>query len=133
MANWPDTVTVESEAVLEAVSALRAVEQFLVVLNGRVDSHVGELISQWGSALKHDAFGDEPEGDKEYESDPLQVEIWAREQEKCADLLHSLMGTRELTVPLSAHELWGEELDARKSAEEMREAGSINPEKAVTA
>jgi hypothetical protein len=132
MANWPDTVTVSSEAVLEAVSALRAVDEFFMVLNGRSDSRVGAHVLDLAGDLKNEAFGDEPEGDEEYERDPLIVEVKARESEKCAELLRVLQQTRELTVPLSANDLWPEELDERKHAQDIREAGALVSFRAVS-
>lgn len=78
------------EALVEAIAALYAVDDFLAVLNG-ADHPVGEALGRKARFVKDTAYGLEPKSeDDSWCRDPLNVEISARADELVAELLELL-------------------------------------------
>ncbi len=70
MATAVDTVSVSREAILDAIGWLMAADDLFIALNDDTDSSPGVLFTSAGFDLKIAAFGENPEGEDEYERDP---------------------------------------------------------------
>jgi hypothetical protein len=125
MATAVDTVSVEREALLEAVSWLYDAGSLFDSLNDATGSELGRLFDEACSALRLASFGEPPEEDAEYESDPVIVEMSARGSEHAANVLKALGKSRELVKPLDENDLWiqGNRLETVAAA--IRSAGNV--------
>jgi hypothetical protein len=130
MTTATDTVTLSREEVLDAISALGAASNVLSALDGNqagggLESYFGEA----SIALRLAAFGALPEDDEGYETDPVNVETWARGWEKASEALRKLERPSPLERTLSDDQhyelmLLGSKFE--KWAEVARESGSIS-------
>jgi hypothetical protein len=125
MATAVDTVSVEREALLDAIAWLSAAQEVFVSLNGRTDSNVGELFGRAEDGLRLAAFGPAPEGDDDYNHDPVLVETRARGYEHAATALDALSQTRELVKTVDVNDLFFEQRTLGKFAAEIREHRSL--------
>ncbi len=126
MATAVDTVSVSREAILDAIGWLMAADDLFIALNDDTDSSPGVLFTSAGFDLKIAAFGENPEGEDEYERDPIIVETWARGYEHAAEVIRVLEETRELVKPLDANDLAAQGIRLKNEAARMRAAGSLN-------
>ena len=126
MAAAVDTVSVSHEAILDAIGWLMAADDLFIALNDDTDSSPGVLFTSAGFDLKIAAFGENPEGDDEYERDPIIVETWARGYEHAAEVIRALAGSRELVKPIDENDLAWQEIRLKNEAAAIRAAGSLD-------
>jgi hypothetical protein len=120
------SVTVDRETLLGAIAMLFAADRLFVVLNEHIDSDLGQYFTKVAHALKNSGFGDEPENDDAYATDPVIVELEARCDEIAGELLATLGKSRELAFPMRSEALWRESFEMKFRADRMRKAGTIH-------
>lgn len=129
MSTTTETVTVDREAMLDAVAGLQAASEVLSSLNGASDCELADYFEERSRALRAAAFGPCDEDSDAVLSHPIVVEVGARADEMAADALTWLHMPSQLERALDDFQL--AEIAMRtaslqKHAEKVRAAGTIN-------
>lgn len=125
-----ETVVVDREAIIDALSHFEAALEVIAELNGNIDCDMATPLleaqtSLWQAALGESSFPDE---DEPYERDPVRVEVLARGATIAADLLDRALNEPAPIVfadPEIARGIPERIRVLRASAEGIRESGTI--------